>query len=466
MKSKLKILFIQSLYSIIDDRLVADFPPLGIGYLIAYLKKKIKSVNLEVQFANKNIEEEILDFDPDLICISSVTQDYGRAIEYSRLIKEKFSNKPILIGGVHISSCQNSLDKTMDIGVLGEGEETFYELINLFLLRGVFDQKDLIKINGIAFWGGDGKLKITPPRNLIEPLDKIPFSDRSFFNRRGGTYIITSRGCPFKCAFCSSSHFWKKVRFFSAEYVVNEIKHLREKYQVKTVMVYDDLFPASRERVKRIIDLLDNENLLGKIRFHGAIRANLVDEEICYLLKKMGFNSLGLGLESMSPSVLKYLKGENITVEDNYNAVKLIRKYGMGVSASFIIGTPHETEKDIRLTYEFLEKARLDNFWIYLLTPFPGTPVWDYAKKRGLVSDDMDWNRLNVNYRINNLIKDDRAIILSENLNRKEIIKWFLKFQRLKKKQFLFRRAKYLTKKFLFQPWKIPQYLWKRLFQF
>jgi len=143
----------------------------------------------------------------------------------------------------------------------------------------------------------------------------------------------------------------------------------------------------------------------------------------------MGVFSVGMGLESGSEKTLKYLKGGSVTVKDNINAIRVLKKYGIAAAASFVIGSPQETKEEIFETYEFIKNNPLDLADAYLLIPLPGTPLWEYAKNRGLVSDDdnMDWDLLNVNFSQNH----EKTIILSETLNREELWKIYKKFQRL-----------------------------------
>jgi magnesium-protoporphyrin IX monomethyl ester (oxidative) cyclase len=137
------------------------------------------------------------------------------------------------------------------------------------------------------------------------------------------------------------------------------------------------------------------------------------------------------------------------------NAVKTIKRYGITCYSSFIIGSPQETKKDILSTLKFIEESQLDDFHINILTPLPGTPIWEYAKKRNLVSEDMNWEKLNIRFAENY----EKAVILSEKLTRKELYELFLQFQKLRKR----RRLKYIIKEGWEKPWKISKFLIKKL---
>jgi radical SAM superfamily enzyme YgiQ (UPF0313 family) len=155
----------------------------------------------------------------------------------------------------------------------------------------------------------------------------------------------------------------------------------------------------------------------------------VVKPHLAQLLKRMGVVSVGMGLESGDEETLNYLKGGNISVEANRNAVNILKDAGIAANASFVIGSPRETREQAMRTYDFIKESRLDLFDIYLLTPFPGTPIWDYARERGLVKDEMeDWSMLDVNvYR-----EPDKAIALSEVMDKGELMSLYRKFRRLR----------------------------------
>jgi len=421
----IKFMFINAID--VTNKIATSLPPLGLGYLASSLRKEFGPDQFIFKIVDRAIENEIKDFSPDVIGISSVSQNYNRAIEYARIAKTY--NLPVIIGGVHISALPSTLTNDMDVGVIGEGEETIIDIINLFVEKGHFDEKRLSKIEGIVF-RTKGEIVVTAKRKPIEPLDKIPTPDRDLSGTTQATYMFTSRGCPYNCSFCASSRFWGKVRFFSAEYVVNEIKQLIDRYKVKEISFQDDLLTANKPRIKRILELLKKENIIGRVKFVCNVRSNIVTDELVLLLKEMNVKAVGMGLESGSPKTLEYLKGNNISIHDHINAITIFRKHGIEPYAGFIIGSPQESKQDVLETLSFIKENRLMSFDLHVLTPFPGTPVWEYAKTRNLVNEDMDWDILNVNFKSNS----DKAIILSEKLTRAEICGLFSKFAKCKRK--------------------------------
>ena len=399
-------------------------PSLGLGYLASSLRRSFGKEKFDFRVIDRNIEEEIREFRPLIVLISSVTQNFDIAIRYAGFVKQQ--KIPVIIGGIHISVLPSNLNENFDIGVIGEGEAVIVDLFELFLKKNKFVNKDLGSIKGILFRDGDS-IHFTGARALINDLDSIQLPARDLLKIERHTYMFSSRGCPYKCIFCASTRFWDKVRLFSPEYVSQEIRELAERYKVSVISLYDDLFIADKKRLEKIVGLLGREKFIRKVSFTCNCRANLVTDEVVGLLKNMNVRSINLGLESGCEKTLRYLKG-NVSVEQNYQAIKIIKRHGIACQGSFIIGSPFESEKDIAQTYDFIKKSPLNLIDVNVLTPFPGTPVWDYANSRGLVSENMDWSKLNVNFSSN--IKD--AIILSEVLNKKDIVKLFKKIMRLR----------------------------------
>jgi len=419
----MKILFVNAIDT--ASEVETRYANLGLGYLVASLRNAFGKDAFDFKIVDRNVIKHIRDFLPDVVCITSVTQNFNLAKYYAKTAKE--NGVPVIIGGVHISALPHTLTSCMDIGCVGEGEETIVELMRLFAKCHHFPKEDLCGIRGIVYFDQD-KIKITMPREPISNLDKIPIPARDLLKIDRHSYMFTSRGCPYDCIFCASTKFWDKLRFFSAEYVVREIEELVHQYNVRTISFFDDLFIGNLPRLRKISEILEGKDFLKKISFTCSARANLINEEVAALLKRMRVLSVGMGLESGSDKTLKYLKGNNISVEDNKRAVAILRKHKIAANASFVIGSPRETKEEIMKTYFFIKNNPLSLVDTYVLTPYPGTEIWEYAKAKRLVADDMDWARLNVNFKVNQ--KD--AVILSEVLSRQDIVAIYKKFQSLR----------------------------------
>jgi len=424
---KIKFLLINAID--ITKSLQTSLPPLSLGYLVSSLRERYGNDMIDFRIIDRDVAVTIRSYKPDVVGITSVSQNFNFAMKYAKMAK-KF-RIPVLVGGTHVTVLPTSMTRDMDVAVLGEGEEAIKELLEIFLPKKKFAISDLRRLKGLAFWDGKKivKTEIRPP---IMPMDAIPVPARDLMKIEKCTHVFSSRGCPYRCVFCASSRFWNKTRFFSAKYVVAEIKSLYENYGVREIDFWDDLFIVSKQRIKEIVSLLRKEKLLGKLTFSCAVRSNLIDESMAKLLKKLNVKGVSIGLESGTPRILDYLKGGNVNIKDHMRAIRIFKKYGIEPSASFIIGSPNETREEILQTFKFIKDSKLRGFGIYVLTPLPGTPIWEYAKERGMVSEKMDWSTLNVEF----LENHERAIILSETLTKKELYDLILMFKLEQKRRY------------------------------
>jgi radical SAM superfamily enzyme YgiQ (UPF0313 family) len=375
------------------------------------------SVNIWDGFVEQHDSENLYQMmaEYDLLGIQVMTTFAHQAYEFAETLKSIFPDKPIVLGGTHVSGLPIEAIKKpfVDYVVIGEGEITLAELCNA-LEHG----RSTESIFGL-YSHSNGNVRFRGHREMEKNIDALPPPARHLFNWERYSIvddsdkirlaILTSRGCPYSCAFCSSSKLWQRVRFHSAEYIVREIKHLTERYDVKTFDIWDDLFTTNKRRLKELVDLMQEEELLGEVTFTCMARANTLDEEVCSLLKKLGVSSLNFGFESGNPRILKMLKG-GLTLEMNKKAIQLAKKYGFQVYGSLILGSPTETIEEMNDTINFIDYAKahgVDNLWAFVMTPFPGTEMWEIAKRRGKVSDDMDWSILHLHNSEEALLVDD-----------------------------------------------------------
>ncbi len=373
-------------------------PPLGIGYVAAYLKKHLDFNDIVIE----RYSDKLLSHKPNIIGMTSNTMNFNKAMEIATRAKKEL-NAIVIVGGPHISLVPESLPDCIDIGVMGEGELTVKELFEYFLSepetinKKAFNTEKLEKIKGIVFHKNGQKI-VTEQRELIEDLDTLPYPDRDLLKGKWvkdiGEYaaVNSSRGCPYKCSFCSTCIFWRKYRSFSADYFVQEIKCLHRNYGTDHITIQDDLFLAEKGRLQQIVEALEEEGLTEKVEFECTGRINLLTDETCKLMKRMNVKIVHLGIESYNEKVLKEYNKSNID-----EALLSCRKYGLDIYASFIIGAPQETQKDILETYVFLRDNMDKMHWVNTgeLLALPGTKYWKMLEDKGKVSVNMNWDLFN-----------------------------------------------------------------------
>jgi radical SAM superfamily enzyme YgiQ (UPF0313 family) len=405
------------------------YPALGLGYLVAMLRRELGDA-VEVRLVEDEVAATIRDWRPHLLGLSSVSQNYNLAKSYAELGRQ--AGIPVIIGGYHITELPSNLTKAMNVGVLGEGEFALVELVELYREHGALPPAKLAGIEGLVYWDGDEQIQ-TAPREVVgkkeKNLDALPMADRSMMRVRPHSNMLTSRGCPYNCTFCASTRFWPNIRYFSPEYMMEEIKHLRDSYGVKYITFHDDLFIANTKRLAGLHELVMREGLPKQgFRFSCASSATRITDDTARMLKEMNFVSISMGLESGNQEVLTRLKGTAFKVEINENAVHTLHKHGIHPHASFILGEPQETVEQMMETYDFIKRNPLSLVNLYVLTPLPGTPQWHAAKAKGLVSDDMDWDQLNISFELD----WKRVILVSETVSREQLHKVYQKFRRLR----------------------------------
>jgi radical SAM superfamily enzyme YgiQ (UPF0313 family) len=370
-EESLKVLFV----NVIDQENAVHkrYYPLAFGYLTSYCRKY--GADFEPCYVEGLSEDVLQELQPDVVALTSITENYCLAQSYAKLVKRFNSKIKVAIGGVHVSAVPDSLSSFMDVGIIGEGEQTFLELV-----EADFEPDDSIK--GLVYWN-DGRVHKTEKRTLIEPLDDIPHPARNLFGSEPRQqYLFTSRGCSYRCRFCSSSRFWNKVRFHSPEYVAAEIMQIKA-MGYSNICIYDDTFVLDVNRVKRIAELVKGSGLT----FNVAARANLITDNIVTTLKGMGVTEVGVGFESNSQRILDWLQKGN-TVKDNQRAVDILRKHKLHFHCSFIRGVPIETKEDLKSTFKFITKNLL-SYDMYWLMRFPNTPLYQGST---------DWNACKVRY--------------------------------------------------------------------
>ena len=373
--------------------------PLSFGYLASYLEKHL---NFHDFFLEVDDRDALLRQSPDIIGFSSFTETFENVIIHARQIKQMDAKLPIILGGEHISAIPESLPECIDIGVIGEGEETLTELVKLYQ-RNEATPDNLRNVKGIIFWD-KGQQVITEPRSWIEDMDSIPMPNREVLlkDTKWQQPIFTARGCPYKCTFCASTRFWQRTRYHSVERVTQEIEYIISHFPDQAIIpINDDLFPLNKKRMRAVVDAIRAKGLHKKVGFSLNARASVFDEEIADMILRMNGQVVCFGLESASDKILMALKGKT-SAQDNQRALEICEQFNLPVVSNMMVGTPEETVEDLAKSFWFIRRNqhRFARPAIAYSTPFPGTEFWKEATRQELVGPDFErWNILDLGYR-------------------------------------------------------------------
>jgi len=394
----------------IASRLGVKVPPLGLMYLASSLEKNAFNVKIiDANLRNMELTEvvrAVKSEKSDIVGLYAPTAAIKTAIQYVNEIKREVPDCFTIIGGPHASSLPIEtlrMSSALDAVCIGEGEQTIVEIAELFSRRDSADWLDRVK--GIAYRKRslvDDGICLTQPRGFIEDLDSlpfparhlVPFSEYKVLNKNSSIgNMMTSRGCAFSCSYCSSSHLMGRMfRARTPSNVVDEIEDLRLKYGVRTIEFIDDNFVLNKRRAMEIGQEIKSRGL--DIDFVASSRVDTINRELLEALKKAGLSTIYYGVESGSQRVLN-LMHKGIEIQQAEDAIKAAKEIGIGTLASFIIGYPGESVEEMRRTISFAVALDPDYAQFSILTPFPGTPIYEELKKNDLISTQ-DWDRYTV----------------------------------------------------------------------
>ena len=420
-------------------------PPLSMMYISSYLKQHNIDVTLidsvpedpnNVYKVDKNYFGRGLSFEKILEKIPKDTVVIGIAnlfsvtfpliLKLAAFLKQNL-DKPIVVGGAHVSATAKDVlkDKNIDFVVLGEGEETMLELYKAILKGNGFEN-----ISGLGY-KKNAEIIINPKTSFIENIDSLPFPDRDSINmdkyfeineshgaaHKKWTPILTSRGCPYSCTFCTSKLWGKRWRARSAKNVVDEIEHCIKKYGIKEFHFEDENLTLKKERIISICDEILRRNIKISWQTPNGIRASVTDREILEKMKKSGCYHITVAPESGSEFVLNDIMNKQQDLQKIVNIVKNATSLKLKVAAYFMMGLPGERTKDVIKTIMFggkLARMGLDEVYFGHFVPLPGSELYEKLKAKNMIPEDYKGvSEIMVSY--SEFISDKKFLLLNSS---------------------------------------------------
>lgn len=360
-------------------------PPMGLALIAAVLEKEGYQVTvLDANALGLQPEEVAASVtNADVVGLTAMTPTIGAAISTARYLKQADPNLTIILGGAHATLLpEETLANAPEVDVLvrGEGEKTIIELLN-----ALDNKQALDSIPGISY-RKDGEVINNPPAPQNTDLDSLPFLAYHLLPWQrykphpphGRAYpfaaVITSRGCPYQCSYCSKPIFGSRFRAQTPERVMAEVTYYIKRFGVKEIAFYDDVFTLNQKRAYAIADEIIKAGV--KIHWTCETRVNLVDKELLRHIKQAGCYAIAYGIESASQDILNTLN-KDITLEQVEEAVRITREVGLQTIGYFMLASPGESPETIDKTIKLAKKLELDFAQFSVTTPFPGTRLYE-----------------------------------------------------------------------------------------
>lgn len=354
---------------------------LGLAYLAAYAKEHHDDLDFQVLDTRVATSGETRKFFAtrfDLVGITVFSPVYYEVISIFNKLKKIDPKLPVCLGGPYVTTLMDDvfIKTPAEFAVYGEGEITFSELISH--MKGT---KPIEEIEGLMFRSKQGEVVTNPPRPYIQDLNQIPFPAYDLFpmDRYPLHRIVSSRGCPFTCAWCNSSSIWNHCyRSRSPENTLAEIEFLLKTYGKKIFVFGDNSFNISVKRVDKFCDLLLERDI--KILWSVSLRSDIMTQELAHKMKKAGCYNVAIGIESASNEILSHIH-KAVTIEKITEGIRMLKNAGIEVMSQYVIGSPNETLATVKQSVEYARTSGCDYTNFYTVLPFKGTPQWDYVEK-------------------------------------------------------------------------------------
>ena len=398
----IKIALVYPYFHPANDNSIFRFPPLGLGYIAAKLKKHGAEVELvDCTFMKFSEAAARVKFaKPQIVGFYSMFSMKKTTLELAQTLRnEGLKNSLFVVGGPLPSWAPEGFLDVFDVVAVGEGEQTMLELTDY--VAGV---KELSGVKGLVYKEGDHIIK-TAPREFIEELNSLPFPTRDLFDNEAYkkyykdhfgysiTSMITSRGCPFSCDFCSRPIFGTDMRTRSVANIVDEVEQIAA-FGYDRVWFADDCFTLNRNHLLAVCNEIVRRGI--DVGWECLSRVDTMDDEVAEGMKRAGCIGVFFGIESGNDSVLSMMK-KRITTEQAKRAVHAAKAAELKVGAFFIVGYPGESNKTVLDTVRFASSLPLDYLSFTMPYPIPGTPLYERVKDHGVSIEDWEEPK---NYRL------------------------------------------------------------------
>jgi anaerobic magnesium-protoporphyrin IX monomethyl ester cyclase len=397
-------------------------PPLGLAYIAAVLEQH--DIPVELVHCNglgitwKDLPDLIRTASPDIVGTGALTPMYSGLVRTVKMAKEIDSQIITVVGGSHVTfTYEDTLQQVPEIDfiVRGEGEDTIVDLV-----KCLETDSDLKNIKGIAY-RDNGTIIATEPRPPLDvnslplpayhllPMEKYHFEFLDEFST-----MLTSRGCPFSCTFCSEWDFWGRPwRPRDPESVGEELEIISRKYKKKSVWFGDDCFNVDYNHIKGICEQIQERDLDIQWFYQGRVDFLVKYKDLLPLMRKTGNIMTQIGIEASTDDELDSMN-KKITTDQIREAVNLMKEHDIVSQGLIIIGTFDDTMESILHKIKFMRSLKVDFPIFTMFTPFPGSKVYEQAIEEGLI-EDHDFDHFDMAY----------CVMPTKNLNRQELFKWY-----------------------------------------
>ena len=428
---KVMLIYPAMVFDRLQSRQTAMFP-LGLGYIAGVVAKECEANMLDSSLEgydnirtlpngkavyglkDRDMKSAIEGFLPDAILVSCLFSSlHHQTLRITRLAKEVDKSIVTLVGGPHPSAVSQLFlrEHSVDYCIVGEGEYTVLKLLQS-LDKGKKFQND---IDGIGFRSA-GKPLLIAKKRYTTNLDALPFPARHLIDldryftigrvqglrldgQRGKSLriiqMIATRGCPNRCTYCAKSAVWgKKYRMRSPQNIIEEIEHLIDTYQMERIAFQDDNLTINRKYIMSLLDTMIEENLPVKWEGSNGTEIDTLDEKLLDKMKASGCINLRVAIEFGTAEILKKVR-KKVNLKRARETIRYAQSIGIDVRGLFMLGFPGETREQILKTCEYARELNLSVTAFAMVTPLPGTELWSYCEKEGLVDlDKIDFENL------------------------------------------------------------------------